>query len=519
MDEPVAGPQVGRGLGWAVAVVAVAAAIGWFGSSALARRAVAARLPAMPNLSARPSTVAHAVRAADAAARLEPSPATIGALGRIYHATQLAPQAVAAYAIAESLAPADDWTWTYHRALVLEERGAEGTREALEGVVARAPQTGHAWYRLGELHFKQGRLDEAATAYERAAAAPARAPYTPAGVAARDVVPLSAYATLALARVALDRGHADDARTRLRRVVDGHPTFGAARAMLRRLESAASDGDRVAAAGSFVPPADPVVDALVATSPDSDLLLKHAGIATRAGDTAWREFLVKRALAVNPDDPNVLMEASAAAQALGRPAEALEHLRRHQTLAPGDHHGLVQQGRVLIDLGRFAEAEAVLRQAIVVRDAAAEYNLGTVLDRLGRGDEARAHYTRALAIDPFHARAMNNLAIGLDRRGQAAAAAAWFERALAVAPDTAEFHVNYGAALLGQRRFDEAVRVLSDGVALDPRSADAQNNLGIALASLGDLPRARDAFTRALALAPGHASAHDNLARVTAAMR
>ena len=44
----------------------------------------------------------------------------------------------------------------------------------------------------------------------------------------------------------------------------------------------------------------------------------------------------------------------------------------------------------------------------------ARYNLGSDLFRQDRWDEARAHYERALAIDPFHVRAMNNLGAGLD---------------------------------------------------------------------------------------------------------
>ena len=65
------------------------------------------------------------------------------------------------------------------------------------------------------------------------------------------------------------------------------------------------------------------VDALVATSRHSDLLLKHAGLATRAGDTAWREFLVRRALEFNPDDLNVLMAMADGLQALPVPGQAV----------------------------------------------------------------------------------------------------------------------------------------------------------------------------------------------------
>ena len=175
------------------------------------------------------------------------------------------------------------------------------------------------------------------------------------------------------------------------------------------------------AARAYTPPSDPLLDAVVAESRMRDLLLKHAALAERGGDAAWREFLVRRALQFNPRDPNVLMEMAGMLQASGRFSEALDYLRQHQQVVPGDHHTLVEEGRVLSDLGQYAEAESVLRQATRVRDAAAEYNLGAVLDRLGRTDEARTHYQAALAIDPYHARAMNNLGVWLDRSGQSAA--------------------------------------------------------------------------------------------------
>ncbi|MCC6987707.1 MAG: tetratricopeptide repeat protein, partial [Acidobacteria bacterium] len=223
-------------------------------------------------------------------------------------------------------------------------------------------------------------------------------------------------------------------------------------------------------------------------------------------------------LEFNADDLNVLMAMAELLQDTRRPAEALSFLTRHERLAPGDHHGLVQQGRVLADLGRLAEAEAVLRRAVVVRDAAAEFNLGTVLDQQDRWDEARAHYEQALAINPFHTRAMNNLGAGFDRRGDTVAALRLFERAIAIAPDAADLHVNYGTALTRARRFDDAVNVLTTAIALDPRDPNPHNNLGIAFASMGDLPRAQDAFARALAIDPRHASARDNHARVAAAL-
>lgn len=503
----------------AVAVVAGAAALAWAGAGLVTGRAIAGRLPPLDVTAVSPP-VRAALEAADAAARARPSAATAGALGRAYHGAQRPAQALAAYAVAERL-DSSSTVWPYLQAVLLEERGAPDAHTQLRRVVDRAPSFGMAWLRLAELAARQERADDARAAYERAAAAPAPEPFRPEGVASRQTWPVSAYAAAGLARLDLAAGRDAEAATRLQRVLEAYPAFAPARALVRL--AARRDGDGSArparaSGGSYVPPADPLVDAIVAESADSDVLLKYAGLATRAGDTAWREYLVRRAARLHPDDPNVMLALSAMLQARGALDEALTALRRHETLAPADHHGLVQQGRVLADLGRLAEAEAVLRRAVAVRDAAAEYNLGTVLDGQNRASEARTHYERALAIDPFHARAMNNLGIGLDRGGDPVAALTWFQRALAVDPDAAEFHVNAGIALIHLRRFDDAVAALTAATTLDPRSADGFNNLGIALASSGDLERAREALQTAVTLSPRHASARDNLARVSAAL-
>lgn len=464
-----------------VAAALAAGAVAWFAAGLVVQRSQAALLPARPDVSALPAPLREAIDGADAQARATPNAETIGALARVYHGSLRPADALPLYELAARLQPAN-WQWPYLRAVLLEERGdQDAARAALDTVTVQAPQAGLAWYRLGEIAFKQGRLDDARRAYERALTAPGAAPFTPAGVASRKVTPLAAYASAGLARVARDRGERGDAA--------GAPSW---------------------------PPADPLVDAVVAESRHSDLLLKHAGLATRAGDSAWREYLVRRALAFNPQDLNVLMEVAALLQATGRANEALTYLRQHETLAPGDHHGLVEQGRALIDLNRLDEAEAVLRRAAAVRDAAAEYNLGLALDRQGRWDEARQHYEQALAIDRFHARAMNNVAVGLDQRGQSGAAMPLFERAIQVSPEAAEFHLNYGTALLQQQRLDDAERAIRAGLALDPRSANGHSNLGIVLANRGQLAPALDEFRQALALDPRHDNARRNAAVVAA---
>ncbi|MGD9904804.1 MAG: tetratricopeptide repeat protein, partial [Vicinamibacterales bacterium] len=456
----------------------------------------------------------QALAEADQRARVAPTATTIGALGRAYHAHQRPTAAIAAYRLAAALAP-DDVQWTYLRGILHEERGdASAAEAAYRDVVAAAPDLGQAWFRLGELTFKAGRLDDAAAAYGRARDATPEPPLPAPGGGPRQLPPLSLYARLGLARVAIDRGDPAAAARDIHAMLEAYPAFGPARGLLGEVDRRTGGGPAAStrlAARPYVPPADRRLDAVVALSHHPDVLLKHAGLAARAGDTAWREVLLQRAQRASPDDLNVLMEMSALRQAQGRLAEAFTLLQRHEALAPGDHHALVQQGKVLADLGRLAEAEAVLRRAVAVRDTTAQYNLGAVLDQQGRWDEARDRYRQALAIDPFNTSAMNNLAAGLDRRGATIEALAIFERAIAIAPDQADYYSNYGNALIQAGRLEDAVDALAVAIALDPRAANAHNNLGIAFAQQRRLDLARQAFERALQIDPSHANARRNL--------
>lgn len=510
--------------GWrAAAILLAVAGVAWVGSDALVRRAQAARLPVPPDPSTVPLAVQRDIVDADAAARANPtSAALVGDLGVVYHASLLNAHAQQAYARAEQLAPSD-WRWTYYRGLLHDERGEhDAAYEAFARVAATDTTHGLAWFRLAEIAFKQGRSDVAEQAYLKALAAPALR-NTIAAAPPRVTTPLAAYAEFGLARLALERNRPDEAGARLAALVKTNPRFGPAQTLLLHLPETVDGSEEGVAlrdsSRAYVPVTDPLLDDIVRRSLHTDLLLKHAALAARGGDRAWREFLARRALTANPRGLDVLLEMASMLQASGRHTDALEYLRQCEEVAPGDHHTLVEQGRSLAELDRLDEAEQVLRRAVRVRDAAAEYNLGTVLDRKERWEEARTHYERALAIDPFHARAMNNLAVGFDRHGQTTMALALYARALEAAPTNAETYSNLGSALIQQRRFAEAIRALESAITLDPDAPDAHNNLGIALAQSGRFADAMAEFEAALRLSPAHLNARRNLEQLAARRR
>src|SRR6185295_5956528 len=117
-----------------------------------------------------------------------------------------------------------EWRWTYYRALLQSERGGGETLiSRLNDVLAQAPDFGPAWLRLGDAEFKEARYDRAEQAWMRAASAPE--PARPPSEAPEHVAdaPVSVYASLGLARVALQRGDSEGARHALERVATQAP--------------------------------------------------------------------------------------------------------------------------------------------------------------------------------------------------------------------------------------------------------------------------------------------------------
>jgi tetratricopeptide (TPR) repeat protein len=99
-------------------------------------------------------------------------------------------------------------------------------------------------------------------------------------------------------------------------------------------------------------------------------------------------------------------------------------------------------------------------QRVVTLDpsyAAAWNNLGLLLHRMGRYDEARAAYDTAVARDPTCAEAAYNLGSLAEDQGDVEGGIAQYRRALEVSPDYADAHFNLAAALARTGRGADAV--------------------------------------------------------------
>jgi len=494
------------------------------------RAAAATMLPPLPDLAGQPPAVVEHLRNADAQARRDPASAdAVGALGIAYHADLFYDAAADAYRAAARLSPGD-WRWSYSLVLVHIERGEAAEAAArLREIVASNWGLALAWLRLGDAEFKRARYREADDAYRRAEAA-ARAGKASGAAAAvasparRETIPVAAYAVLGQARIALQQGDVDRARQSLEKIVGETPRFGAAHRLLGDTYERLGDTDkaahhiaRAAALPAYNAAPDAAIDALARESRRSVLLIKQAAASDLVADAAWREYLLRRALEFDGANPDVVYEMGALLQQLKRPREALPYFERHLDMVSDDQQTLVQIGKCHADLGQFKEAEAVLRRAVALsNDAVGEYNLGYVLEQVGRTDEAERQYERALALNPGLASAQTNLGTALAARGRFAEAAAHLAEAVRLEPGNAAARNNFGALLLQQRQLDAGTVQFRLALELSPDHADAHANLGSALAQQGAYDEALRQFDEALRIDPRHAAAGANRQAVLA---
>src|SRR5262249_39387259 len=99
----------------------------------------------------------------------------------------------------------------------------------------------------------------------------------------------------------------------------------------------------------------------------------------------------------------------------------------------------------------------------------AHNNLGAVLQTLGRSDEAREHYRRAVALRPDNVEAHVNLAHLLSRDGRASDAVREFQAALALRPDDPQ--ALGGLAWIRATAADASLRNANEAIVLAERAA------------------------------------------------
>jgi len=175
-----------------------------------------------------------------------------------------------------------------------------------------------------------------------------------------------------------------------------------------------------------------------------------------------------------------------------KPDEAMVHLEEVLRSLPDSGAGRTRRDEAPGPWGSLDKS-----YADYLADAAC--NLGAVLDRKGRLDEAMVYYARAVRLSPHHADAHYNLGQGLDRQGRLDPAISHYTEALRFDPRHAKAHNNLGLALVRRGRVQEGIVHCREASALEPNWPEPLNNLAWLLATHHE-PSVRDGG-RAISLA------------------
>jgi tetratricopeptide (TPR) repeat protein len=199
----------------------------------------------------------------------------------------------------------------------------------------------------------------------------------------------------------------------------------------------------------------------------------------------------------------------------GALGEAEKNLTEFLQRNPNHLGALNLYGILLIQLGRHAEAETVLRKAIKLdqRSDTTFYNYGIVLQALNRPKDALAAFEKAVAINPTVAETWNSKGAALNALKRYREAVSDFQQAIRLNPRFAEAHYNLGRAFAELEAFDQAIAAYDAAIRLKPDFVEALLNHGLLLNDLRRYAPALANYDRALALRPNLAEALEGRGR------
>ena len=150
----------------------------------------------------------------------------------------------------------------------------------------------------------------------------------------------------------------------------------------------------------------------------------------------------------------------------------------------------------------------------------AHYNLGVLLQQLGRPEEAITTYEKARKINPNRVEVLNNLGGLYEKKGELDKALELLEAALKMDSTKPSLYNNLGNAQLKKGRIREAIpnyqKALEYARAYGdpPKSfAPLHSNLGICFYHLGEEEKAIREWQTSLRLNPGYLPAYYHLAQ------
>ena len=161
-------------------------------------------------------------------------------------------------------------------------------------------------------------------------------------------------------------------------------------------------------------------------------------------------------------------------------------------------------GALLQKDGKMDEAVAHFRTALKIRPEfpEANCNYGRALFQMGQVDEGMAYLEKSLQLQPFSSVAHEYYADALQQKGRTNEAMEHFQEAVKFKPANATAHDHLAHLFLDLHRTDDAIQEFQTVLQLQPDDAKVFSNLGNVYLSVGRVPEAIVAFEKALEIRP-----------------
>ena len=294
---------------------------------------------------------------------------------------------------------------------------------------------------------------------------------------------------------------------------------------------------RLLVAARRYPDARKQFEILVGEAPNNpEIAMAVATLSLQAKDYPAAELQLRRALEINPKDPDVVrLYLGQVNEELKRDEQALKW---YSSVSPGGEQFIAAQARyagVLARQGKMAEArkylqdvpagdaqqrlQLILAEASLLRDAHAYqeafeflgaavaktpdvpdlmYDYAMAAEKVNRMDVLEANLRRVIAMRPTHAHAYNALGYSLaDRNERLAEARTLIETAHKLAPEDSYILDSLGWVLFRQGQFQEALGYLQRAHEARP-DAEISAHLGEVLWALGRQAEAQKVWAEAL---------------------
>ena len=239
-------------------------------------------------------------------------------------------------------------------------------------------------------------------------------------------------------------------------------------------------------------------------SEDATSLVADAQRYQEKGDNPAAIIQLKNALQKNPDDPETRYLLGTIYHKTGDLQSAEKELRRALNLGMDPARVVPQLGRTLLELGQFQQ---VLDETKSLFEARSSAEIATLRGRaslaLGRGDDARELFKRALEDKPDSSDALVGLAQYSLTKQDLAAASQYSEQAVSVDPKNADAWLFKGDLLRAEGKIDLALAAYDEVVRLRPNSAQAYLNKAFIETSVEKFEAAKADIEAARKIAPG----------------